>query len=220
MKRLLRIDSSITQGNSITRQLSDHFVSRWLNHHPDTNVETLDLVKHQLPHFDNDSLVGMSLSPQIRTQAMQAASERRERLITQLERADILVIGCPMYNFTIPTQLKAWLDHVTLVGRTFRYTGPNRPEGLVVGKKVLVIAARGGDYSAPPVSSWDFQEPLLRTWLGFLGLVDLHFVRAEGLALDPARVPEILKRAEEHMVELLEHKLRYAPADITVDSAS
>ena len=219
MKRLLRIDCSITQGNSITRKLSDHFESQWLKHHPDTDVETLDLVNHQLPHFNHDNLAGMGLPPQMRTQTMQAASERSERLISQLERSDILVIGCPMYNFTIPTQLKAWLDHVTQVGRTFRYTGPNRAEGLVVGKKVLVIEARGGDYSGPPASSWDFQEPLLRTWLGFLGLVDLHFVRAEGLALDPSRVPEILKRAEEQMVELLDRKLRHAPADIAVCNA-
>ena len=219
MKRLLRIDCSITQGSSITRRLSDHFVSQWLKHHADTFVETLDLVKHQLPHFDHDNLAGTGLSPQMLTQTMQAASERREGLIRQLERADIVVVGCPMYNFTIPTQLKAWLDHVTQVGRTFRYTGPNRAEGLVVGKKVLVIEARGGDYSGPPASSWDFQEPLLRTWLGFLGIVDLHFVRAEGLALDPARVPEILKRAEEQLYEMLDSKLRYAPADITVSNA-
>lgn len=216
MKHLLRIDCSINEGKSISRQLADHFLSQWRKHHPGTQVEILDLANNPLPHFNQDNLAAMAVSPPMQTQAMRAASALGERLISQLERADIVVIGCPMYNFTIPTQLKTWLDHVTRAGRTFRYTGPNQAEGLLVGKKVLIIEARGGDYSVPPANSWDFQEPLLRTWLGFLGLVDVHFARAEGLALDPERVPAVLKSAEEQMVRLLDSKLRYAPGDITV----
>jgi FMN-dependent NADH-azoreductase len=206
VKVLLRVDCSITENDSVSRRLTEHFVTHWRRKHPDTTVEVLDLVTRALPHFGCDNLRGLAAPPDSQTAAMRAANALSEQLIAQVERADLVVIGCPMYNFTIPTQLKAWLDYITRVGRTFRYSGPNRAEGLLGGKKVLVLEARGGDYSASPANTWDFQEPLLRHWFRFLGIEDVHFVRAEGLKIDPQWVPAILKTAEDRLVQWLEEE--------------
>jgi FMN-dependent NADH-azoreductase len=201
--RLLQIHCSIKQEHSISRRLSDYFVAEWTRKHPDTEIESLDLITNPLPHFDATNLGGLMSPPDTHTQAMKSAMALSERLITQIERADVLAIGCPMYNFTIPSQLKAWIDHITIAGRTFRYTGPGRAEGLLVGKKIYVIAVRGGEYSEGPARAFDFQEPLLRHLLGFLGLTDVHCVRVERMQLDPAQIPAILKTAEGELAKLL-----------------
>jgi FMN-dependent NADH-azoreductase len=204
---LLRVDCSITRNDSVSRRLTDHFVRHWRHRHPNTKIEILDLADEALPHFGYDNLQGISRPPDQQTAAMRSANALSDRLISQVERADIVVIGCPMYNFTAPTQLKSWLDYITRVGRTFKYTGPNQAEGLLGGRKVLILEARGGEYSAPPSATWDFQEPLLRHWFRFLGMNEVHFVRAEGLKIDPALVPAILKRAEDQVIQLLEDEL-------------
>ena len=207
MTVLLRIDCSITQNDSVSRRLTDHFVEHWRQRHPNTKIEILDLADEALPHFGCDNLQGISTPPDQQTAAMHSANALSDRLISQVERADIVVIGCPMYNFTVPTQLKTWLDYITRVGRTFNYTGPNQAEGLLGGRKVLILETRGGDYSAPPSDTWDFQEPLLRHWFRFLGLTEVHCVRAEGLKIDPALVPAILERAEDQVMQVLEQEL-------------
>jgi FMN-dependent NADH-azoreductase len=203
MRRLLRIDCSITRGDSISRRLVDYFVQHWYAAHPDTESETLDLVSDPLPHYHFDNLAGMVTPPEVQTDEVRAANGLADQLIGQLERAEILLIGCPMYNFTIPTQLKTWLDYVTRAGRTFKYTGPSNSEGLLVGKKAFIIVARGGEYGEAQGGLGDFQEPLLRHWLGFLGLRDVVFVRAEGLKIDPAKVPLIVTRGEEDIRKLI-----------------
>lgn len=115
----------------------------------------------------------------------------------------MIVIAAPMYNFTIPSTLKAWLDHITRAGRTFRYTPEGVPEGLLKGKKVYVIASRGGVYSGDsPVRSLDFQEPYLRTILGFNGLTDVTVIHVEGQKISPAAAEEGVKRAQEAVARL------------------
>src|SRR5699024_8984421 len=117
-----------------------------------------------------------------------------ERVLNDFLDADVIVIGAPMYNFGIPSQLKAWIDRVAVPGKTFRYTADG-PEGLAGGKRVIVASARGGIYSEGPAAAVDYQEPYLRTVLNFFGITDIHFVRAEGVAIGPEQKAEAIENA-------------------------
>ncbi|THD78567.1 MAG: FMN-dependent NADH-azoreductase [Phenylobacterium sp.] len=196
MPRLLHIQSSPNLGNSITRALSDKFVRTWTSNHANVDVDVLDLAVDPLPHFGPEILQAGACAPEDRTPEMRSAIALSDRLIDQLEAADIIVIAAPMINFTICTQLKAWFDYVTIVGRTFQYSAPGVAKGLLFGKKVFVIEARGGDYTDLPFSAFDFQEPLLRMLLMFLGLFDVSFVRAEGVRQRVDEAPDIIRNAE------------------------
>lgn len=196
MPKLLHIQSSVNLTTSATRQLSTLFVETWVARHANVAVEELDLVRDPLPHFGPDILQAAAGPPSSWSAATKAAVALSDRLTTQLEAADVIVIGAPMYNFTIPTQLKAWIDHVTVAGRTFQYSAPGVAKGLLFGKKVFVITARGGDYSDLPWSAFDFQEPLLKAMLMFLGLYDTTFIRAEGMRQKEEEAESILRSAQ------------------------
>jgi FMN-dependent NADH-azoreductase len=170
--KLLHIDSSILGENSASRALTREIVARFRTAHPDTEVAYLDLAAEELPHFSQRSL----------TKADELDAARDEQALTQFLAADVVVIGAPMYNFTIPSQLKAWIDRIAIRGRTFRY-GPKGPEGLAGGKQVIVAISRGGIY--PAGAPAEFAESYLGQLFGFLGVRDLTFVRAEGLAVSP-----------------------------------
>jgi FMN-dependent NADH-azoreductase len=134
-------------------------------------------------------------APAERSEREQAIAKLSDALIEELEAAEVIVIAVPMYNFSIPSTLKAWFDHITRAGRTFRYTA-NGPEGLLKDKKVFVVTARGGVYSGDsPVKSYDFQEPYLRAILGFNGLTDVTFIHIEAQKLDPDAAGAALKKA-------------------------
>lgn len=186
--KLLHIDSSPLATQSVSRQLTRQIVDQWVAHHPGTGVEHLDLDADALTHLNLDSLsFRMGIDAAGLTDAQRRENAVSERLVSQFLAADVVVIGAPMYNFTIPTQLKAWIDRIAQVGRTFRYTEKG-PQGLAGGKTVIVASTRGGVYSTGPAASMDHQESYLRTMLGFLGVTDVRFVRAEGLAMgDEAR---------------------------------
>ena len=165
---LLHIDSSIQGEVSVTRQLSAEIVRRWLARHPATEVLYRDLSAQPLPHLSGTALVG--------TDELEAA--RNSAVLGEFLRADIVVIGVPLYNFSIPSQLKAWIDRISVAGKTFRYTEKG-PEGLAGGKKVVLAIARGGVYGSSGIP--EFGESYLSFLFGFLGIRDLSFVRAEGL---------------------------------------
>jgi len=186
MIKLLHVQSSPNLNHSVTRELSTEFVDRWVASHPMTEVETLDLVRDPVPHWGPEAIKGFMTPETERTPEGQAAVDLSEKLIRQVEEAKILVIGCPMYNMSIPTQLKSWIDHLTRAGRTFKFTGQGQYKGLIWNKKAFVILSRGGDYSRPPANAADFQEPLLRANLGLLGIDDVTFIRAEGQRLQEA----------------------------------
>jgi FMN-dependent NADH-azoreductase len=196
MPRLLHIQSSPNLANSVTRALSDKFVETWTSNHANVEVDVLDLVASPLPHFGAASLAAAVVQPEDYTPDTRDAVALSDRLIRQLEAADIVVIGAPMINFTVCTQLKSWFDFVTIVGRTFQYSAPGVAKGLLFGKKVFVIEARGGDYTDLPFSAFDFQEPLLRMLLMFLGLFDVSFIRAEGVRQRVDEAPDIIRNAE------------------------
>lgn len=195
MPRLLHIQSSPNIGNSVTRALSDRFVQAWTANHANVQVESIDLAVEPLPYFDAAAIQGLMRGAEVTPEA-QAKADLSNRLVTQLEEADILVIGAPMINFTIPAQLKSWFDYVSVAGRTFQFAAPGIAKGLLFGKKAFVVLARGGDYTDFPANAFDFHEPLLRTLLGFMGIYDVAFIRAEGMRAKEEEVPAIMSNAE------------------------
>lgn len=201
MPRILHIQSSPNMENSVTRVLSDKFVDTWVASHVGTEVDTLDLVADPLPHFGPDIMAAAKPAEEWSEETKNALA-LSDKLVTQLEEANIIVIGSPMINFTICSQLKAWVDHVTVAGRTFSYSAPGVVKGLLFGKKVFVVCARGGDYSQPPISAFDFQEPLLRMQLGFLGMYDVSFIRAEGMRQRSEEADDIMRYAESVIARL------------------
>jgi FMN-dependent NADH-azoreductase len=187
MSQLLHIDSSILGGNSVSRQLTAQIVASWRAAHPATQVSYLDLAVDTPSHLSAESL-GFRLPA---GSADLSAEQQRENaiseaLVTQFLASDVVVIGAPLYNFAIPTQLKAWIDRVAQVGRTFSYTDKG-PVGLAGGKTVIIASARGGVYSTSDAgNAMEHQESYLKTIFGFFGVTDVRFVRAEGLAMGEA----------------------------------
>jgi FMN-dependent NADH-azoreductase len=192
--KLLHIDSSPLGTNSVSRDLTRRIVAQWQATHPGTVVEHLDLAADAPAHLDGDSLgFRLGLDHATLTEAQKRENAVSERLVSQFLAADVVVVGAPMYNFTIPTQLKAWIDRVAQAGRTFTYTAEG-PKGLATGKTVIVASTRGGAYSALP--ALDHQESYLRTIFGFFGITDVRFVRAEGMAMGDAAKAAGLASAE------------------------
>ena len=166
--KLLHVDAGITPG-SVSRQVSTALVEQFTQANSGLEVVRRDLDAAPIPHLDSQGLAGLADNP----------------VLKEFLDADVIVIGAPMYNFGIPSQLKAWIDHVAVAGKTFRYTASG-PEGLAGGKTVIVASARGGVYSpGGPMAAFDFQEPYLTSVFRFLGIDDVTFVRAEGVAISP-----------------------------------
>ncbi len=181
MTNILTLNSSPKTEGSVSRDLIERFVDNWLAN--DTaSVVARDVGTTPPPHLD-EATIGAFYTPEdARSDAQRARIALSDELVGELEAADVIVIGAPMHNFGIPSGLKAWIDLVARVGRTFKYT-ENGPEGLLTGKKVYVLTARGGNYSEDsPAHAMDHQVPYLRTVLGFLGLDDVTFIHAQGVA--------------------------------------
>jgi FMN-dependent NADH-azoreductase len=170
--KVLHIDSSILGNNSASRVLSREIVSRLAAEHPATEVQYVDLAAAALPHMSGRSLAQLDADE----------SANNAKVLDDFLTADAIVIGAPMYNFSIPTQLKAWIDRIVVAGKTFRYSAAG-PEGLVKGKRVIVALSRGSVYG--PGSPAEFAESYLKHVFGFIGVTDLEFIRAEGLGLSP-----------------------------------
>src|SRR6266404_1362980 len=176
--KLLQIDSSARSSSSVTRQLTTKFVKEWKRNHPSGEVIQTDLATTMLPQITDD-WAGAHLEPSKLTPAQRNYLSASDRLIEELQVADTIVIGAPMYNFAIPALLKAWIDQIVRVGKTVTY-GPSGRQGLLGNKRVFVITARGGAYEkGTPSEKFDFQEPYLRHIFGFVGLTDVTFIHAE-----------------------------------------
>jgi FMN-dependent NADH-azoreductase len=181
MSNVLLVHSSVFGANSQSLALARDFLKRY----PHRSVVERALTPETMPHLDGETFAAMGTPAADHTNGQRAATALSDALISELEAADTIVLAVPMYNFSIPSTLKAWIDHVARRGRTFRYSEKG-PEGLLKGKKVFVLVARGGVYSkGAPAAAFDFQEPYLRAVLGFLGLTDVTFVHFEGLAMGP-----------------------------------
>ena len=194
--RLLHIDSSALGVHSVSRQLTARIVAQWRAAHPNLAVEYLDLAQDAPSHLSSESL-GFRSAPgaQGLTEVQRRENAISEKLVSQFVAADVVVVGAPMYNFSVPSQLKAWIDRVAQVGRTFKYTETG-PQGLAGGKTVIVASTRGGVYSTnPALAGLDHQESYLKTVFGFFGITDVQFVRAEGVAMGDAAKAKALDAA-------------------------
>jgi len=201
--KLLQVDSSPLGEASVSRQLTRRITARWQAQHPSTQVQTLDLAAEPPAHLDGAALAPrMGLPEAAWTEAQRRESEVTERLLTQFLAADVIVLGAPMYNFSVPSQLKAWIDRIAQAGRSFRYTEKG-PEGLAGGKTLIIASSRGGRYAdgAAP-EALEHQESYLRAVFGFLGITDVRIVRAEGVAMGDAVRQQALADAEQTIAAL------------------
>jgi FMN-dependent NADH-azoreductase len=191
--KLLHIDSSALGGASVSRQLTAQVVAQWQSTHPATGVEYLDLVANAPSHLDADSLgFRMPAGAGGLTDVQRRENALSEALVSQFLAADVVVVGAPLYNFSVPSQLKAWIDRVAQAGRTFTYTEKG-PKGLAGGKTVIVVSSRGGAYGDE--SAYEHQESYLKVVFGFFGITDVRIVRAEGLAMGDAAKATALEAA-------------------------
>ena len=182
--KLLQIDSS-ARTSSVTRRLTARFAEEWKENYPDSEVVHRDLSATTLPLITDD-WGAAQLEESKLTLAQRSYLSTSNELIEELRAADTVVIGAPMYNFAIPSLLKAWIDQIVRIGKTFGY-GSNGPQGLMGNKKAIVITARGGAYAkGAPGEKFDFQEPYLRHIFGFIGLTDVTFIHAENQAREEA----------------------------------
>jgi FMN-dependent NADH-azoreductase len=175
--KILQIKSSVFNGNGQSSRLAEEFVAGLREQHPEANLIQRDLVADPVPHLDGARAGAFFAKPEERTPEQRAVIAYSDALIDELRRADVLVLGLPMYNFGVPSQLKAWFDHIARAGVTFKYTEKGAV-GLLTGKKAYVFATRGGVYGDN-----DSQTQFVRQFLGFLGITDVEFVYAEGLAI-------------------------------------
>jgi FMN-dependent NADH-azoreductase len=193
MTTILQINSAARSQGAQSTLLVNELTTRLQQSNAGSTVVTRNLQAEPLPHLD-DAVLGAFFTPaEQRTPEQNALAARSEALIAELQAADIIVIGAPMYNFGISSQLKTYFDWIARAGITFRYTA-NGPEGLVQGKKVYVVSARGGKYHGTPNDS---QTPYLKSFLGFLGMTDVSFIYAEGLNLGPEAASAALASARE-----------------------
>ena len=177
--KILQIKSSVFSGNGQSSRLADEFVALLRLQNPGARVVERDLAAEAVPHLDGARVAAFLAKPQERSAEQNTVVAYSDALIGELRRADVIVLGLPMYNFGVPSQLKAWFDHIARAGETFKYTDKGAV-GLLTGKRAYVFAARGGVYAGTPN---DWQTQYVRYFLGFLGITDVEFVYAEGLAL-------------------------------------
>ena len=195
-------DASVS--NKLTRQLADHLKAA----DPSLQIKVRDTGKEPIPHL-TAATVG-AIRGIAETDEARATLALSDALIEELAEADLLVIGSPMYNFGISSTLKTWFDHVLRAGRTFRYSEEGAVTGLMTGKKAVVIESRGGSYSDVPAGGPDSQEPHLRTMLGFIGITDVVFVRAEKLAFGPEAAAAAIEAAAAQLQSLSREELALA----------
>lgn len=179
---VLHIKSSINGMQSYSAKLGYALINKLRNCYPDVRVETKDLSEENIPHLTKETFAAFFVPNDELTDQQEKLLQISDAAIKQVQDADILIIDAPMYNFGIPSQLKAWLDQISRAGVTFEY-GANGPQGLITHTKAYIAMASGGVYSDGPAQQMDFVAPYIRTILGFLGIMDVELLRAEGTAM-------------------------------------
>lgn len=202
MTRILHVNSSVRHADSISRKVTAEFLNKWQAKEPNTVIVERDLAANPLPHLTEQTLGAFFTAPEKRTAEQAKIAKLSESLVQELFDADVIVIGAPMYNFSITSGLKAWIDHVARAGITFKY-GESGPVGLLTGKKVYIFTSRGGIYSHGPAAVLDFHGTYLRAVLGFIGLTDVTFIHSEGLSMGEASLEKALAQTSNTINELL-----------------
>jgi len=195
---ILQINTSLFAGNGQSTALANEFVQALREQNAGSRVTVRDLATEPVPHLDGERFGAFITKAEDRTAAQADVIAYSDRLIAELQRADVIVIGAPMYNFGIPSQLKSYFDHVARAGITFRYTA-NGPEGLLKDKKAYVISTRGGVHAGQPS---DTETNYLRDFLRFVGIADVEFVYAEGIAISPESKQAALDAARAELQRL------------------
>jgi FMN-dependent NADH-azoreductase len=198
MNTLLKIQTSLTGSKGQSSQLADRFVTAWLAKHPGGRVITRDLSADAVPHLTAERFQAFATRAEDRTAEQQAVVAYSDALIDEIRNADAIVLAVPMYNFSVPSTLRSYFDHIARAGVTFRYTA-NGPEGLIAGKQAYVFVTRGGIHAGAA----DTQTPYLRQFLGFIGIKDVEFVYAEGLAYGEEVREKSLNSAHQAIANLL-----------------
>lgn len=198
MTTLLQINTSLFAGQGQSSQLAERFVAAFKTRHADATIIRRDVATDAVPHLDARRFSAFTTPPEARTPEQAAVIAYSDALIDELRRAEVIVLGLPMYNFGVPSQLKSYFDHIARAGVTFRYTA-NGPEGLLTGKKAYVFAARGGLYAG---TALDTQTNYVRDFLRFIGIADVEFVYAEGLAIGPEQKTAALDKAQAEIARL------------------
>lgn len=199
MSKVLRIDSSLFKENSVSQQLAEELIDKLASKYPNLNVKLRNLNEEGVPHLDTDWVTALSTIPEQRSDDQKRKVGYSDQLIAEVQNADILVIGAPMYNFNIPSVLKSWFDHIARADVTFAYTSEG-PQGLLTNKTAYVITTRGGLYKDQPT---DTQVPFIKLFLGFVGITDVKLIYAEGLSMGNDQRNTGLAEARASIDELL-----------------
>ncbi|AMX02571.1 FMN-dependent NADH-azoreductase [Microbulbifer thermotolerans] len=196
-QKLLKIQTSLFQNDGVSSQLADEFARQWQAQNPQGQVITRDLGAEPVPHLDLARFQSFITPEEERTAEQKAVVNYSDQLIAEITSADVLVLGIPMYNFSVPSTLRAYFDHVARAGVTFRYT-PEGPQGLIKGKRAVVFITRGGFHGED-----HSQTAYVRQFLGFLGITDVEVVHAEGLSVSQDAKENSVKTAREKIAELV-----------------
>jgi FMN-dependent NADH-azoreductase len=208
MKTVLVLTSSALGSTSVSTELAHEALAHFRAQDPSLKIVTRDIGAHPVPHLSLDAAAALR-GGDPSNEAQATARALSDELIAELQAADTIIIGAPMYNFGIPSTLKAWFDYVLRAGVTFRYSEAG-PEGLLKGKRAFVIESRGGLYSEGPAQSMDSQEPHLRTLLGFIGITDVTYFRAERLAFGAEARQQSLASVRRQLGEEIQDASRWA----------
>lgn len=200
MSQVLVLNSSLSGEASVSRLLVAETLAQIVARDPAATVVVRDLAQTEIPHLNPLTVAGVRATAV--TVAETKARDLSDQLIAELRAADTIVIGAPMYNFSIPSTLRTWFDHVLRAGETFSYSEAG-PKGLLEGKRVIVVESRGGLYSEGPAQAIDFQEPYLRQLLGFIGLTDVTFVQAEKIGFGPDARDAAIDGAKARLAEIV-----------------
>jgi len=182
MKKILHVISSPKGAASFSIKLGNAIIEKLKAANPGAVVKERNLVENNFPHLEESHITSFFTPAENRTPALEEAVRNSDEVIAEVKDADIIVIGAPLYNFSIHSSLKAWIDHVVRAGVTFKY-GEGGPQGLVTGKKVYLAVSSGGVYTEGPMQPYDFAVPYLKAILSFIGLTDITVFRVEGLAI-------------------------------------
>jgi len=202
MKNILLIESSPRGGDSYSHQAARSIVNELQTRHPGSKTVVRDLGQNPPPHVGPALIGAMYTPPDQRTPDQSWLLALSDALINELFAADTVVIAAPMHNFGVPSTLKAWIDHISRAGRTFSF-GANGPQGLLKGRRAILVLASGGVYSNGHMKAFDFTEPYLRAVLGFLGITDVDVVRVEGVAVGAIGPEKALAAAGTHSKQLV-----------------
>jgi FMN-dependent NADH-azoreductase len=198
---VLHVDSSILGPASVSRRLSAFIVEAWKGKNPSSRVTYRDLAADPISHLNGSLLLASAIDASQHTPEISRELAVSANTMAEFLAADVIIIGAPMYNFGIPSQLKAWIDRLAVAGKTFTYT-PQGPKGLAGGKTVIIASSRGGRYGAgTPLAAIDHQENYLKSTFGFLGIIDIRFVRAEGVNISAEAKQQAIATAEQEALK-------------------